>query len=169
MVIHFQKTLPEALQDIQFTGECKEFVVHEPETRASHSSVFIDHYGHAKWDVVDTLNARYGSQLSLPIDLIHWLHYEENDEVAYFLSEAGSNALHNSEFKAQFKFCIWFGRKGFVLGMEQKGKGFNAQLVYTKKSKENEGAAFRFYQNCQSTIFFDNPTNAKLVYLAFKI
>ncbi|MEK6900805.1 MAG: hypothetical protein AABX37_00505 [Nanoarchaeota archaeon] len=169
MVIHFQKTLPEALQDIQFTGECKEFVVHEAETVVRHSSVFIDHYGNAKWDVVDTLNARYGAQLPFLIDLLHWLHYEENDEVAYFLSEAGSNALHNSEFKAPFKFCIWFGRKGFVLGMEQKGKGFDAHRVVKENIKENEGAAFEFYGKCQSTIFFDDPLNAKQVYLAFMI
>ncbi len=164
MALSFHTTLQEALSAIQFTGGYKEFIVHDKESLADHSSVLIDRYGNAKWDVIDTLNATYGSQLPFPIDLTHWLHHEEHDEVAYFLCEAGSNALHNSEFKSPSHFAIWFGKKGFIIAVAQKGEGFNAKEIHSTKRKEIEGAAFLFYETCTQTVFFDDSTDARCVY-----
>ena len=55
-----------------------------------------------------------------------------------------------------------------MLGVEQKGTGFNAQEVHDKNLKENEGAAFNFFRKCQSSVFFDNAQDARMVLMEFR-
>ena len=81
------------------------------------------------------------------------------------MNEAGSNTLNHSQFKAPSHFHLWMGKKGFVIGIEQQGKGFNAQKINQEKIKEGEGAAFEFFRKCKGTIFFDEPKKARVVYL----
>ncbi len=170
MTIHFKKNLQQALDTISFTGEHQQFVVHAEEIHRDESTEdVITKYGKTKWELVDTLNAKYASQLREKFDLYNWLDFNENDEVSYFLSECGSNTLNYSQFKAPHAFHIWFGNKGFVLGVEQKGTGFNAQEVHDKNVKENEGAAFNFFRKCQSSVFFDNAQDAKMVLMEFRL
>ncbi len=165
MVLHFQKTLKEALQEISFR-EYQEFksyhgfVIHDKEEAARHNNEFISKYGDAKWAIVDMLNKKFANNF----DLINWLHYNENDELAYFLNEAGSNSLSHSEFKAPYKFHLWTGNEGFVVGIEQKGKGFDAQEVNEKFIMDNEGAAFDFFRRCRGQVFFDNCCDARVIY-----
>ena len=59
---------------------------------------------------------------------------------------------------------MWLGKKGFVIGISQKGEGFSAVEVDDKKIKTNEGAAFDFFRNCKGEIFFDNPQQVRMVY-----
>jgi len=170
MVLHFTKSLQEALEEISFDTEYSEFVVHEHEEvldKEKHVG-FLERYGEAKWGVVDLLNSRYSNKLRDTFDLYNWLHYNTNDEVAYFLSEVGSNCLNYSSFKAPHKFHVWLGKKGFVIGISQKGEGFSALQVEEKKIKENEGAAFEFFRRCRSEIFFDDATCARMVYMKWK-
>jgi len=61
------------------------------------------------------------------------------------------------------------GRKGFVIGIEQQGKGFNAEKVHKEKIKEGEGAAFEFYRKCKGRVFFDEPKKARMVYLEVRV
>ncbi len=174
MVIQFNQTLPAALQEIEFT-EHQEWIVHEKEEERTYpiSDELVGKYGGFKWAIVDLLNQKYNStlnekfNLALPgkFDLYNWINKNQEDEVAYFLNEAGSNCLNHSEFKAPYKSHLWLGRKGFVIGLEQKGKGFDAEAVHQQKIKENEGAAFEFFRNCNSKIFFDNPENARVVFM----
>jgi len=167
MVLHFQRTLPEALKKIEFeanhSGHYQEIIVHEKEELSSDDN--LPAYGDAKWKIVDLLNEKFSSVLKEPFDLYNWLNYNENDELAYFLNEAGSNCLNYSEFKMPHKFHLWMGKKGFVVGIEQKGKGFNAEEVHNSRIKDGEGAAFDFYRKAKSKIFFDNGKNARVVYL----
>ncbi len=167
MVIHFHHTLQNSLTEIQFTGKQQQFIVHDKEeVRLAHNSdKIISLYGNAKWAVVDTLNEQYSHLLSSPIDLYNWLHYNEHDEVSYFLNEAGSNTLNYSEYRIPAKFQLWQGKRGFVLAIEQKGKGFNALEIDFKRIKDNDGAAFEFFRQCKSIIFFDDPSNARVVYI----
>ena len=105
MSLNFSKTLPQALQEIELI-EHHQFSVHPvAEPCRDHDSMqnkqIIKRYGSAKWAVVDHLNAHYGPQEHLPgkkFDLGHWLKFNEDDEVAWFLNEAGSNTLHYSQF-----------------------------------------------------------------------
>jgi len=163
MALSFQHTLPQALENIQFFGEQTIIPIHPHQKERTEET--ITHYGQAKWAIVDKLNERYSSVLNTEFNLHHWLHYNEYDEVAYFLNEAGSNTLIHSQFKAPSHFHLWLGKKGFVIGIEQRGKGFNAEKINTEKKKKNEGAAFEFYRKCKGRVFFDDSVNARRVYL----
>lgn len=163
MTLSFQHTLSQALEHIEFTGEQTTFPIHNhPQERTKET---IMHYGKAKWAVVDMLNKEYSTILNTEFNLYHWLHYNEHDEVAYFLNEAGSNALHHSEFKAPSHFHLWMGKKGFVIGIEQQGKGFDAERIDKEKIKNGDGAAFEFFRKCKGTVFFDDSSNARVAYI----
>ena len=170
MVLSFTKTLAEALETIGFSNEYHELPVYEAEEVRTHiiSDVGIEKYGAFKWVIIDILNEKDGALLFNKFDLHNWLDKNKDDEVAYFLNEAGSNSLNYSEFLAPSKFHLWLGKKGFVIGIEQKGKGFNAVKVNEKKLKENQGGAFGFFRECRSAVFFDSPEDAKAVYLEVK-
>lgn len=170
MVIHFTKTLPEALEQIDFSGEGFEILLYPHEEIRSHviSDEVIANYGYAKWAIVDALNEKYGALLFNKFDLYNWLEKNKDDEVAYFLNEAGSNSLNYAEFLAPWKFHLWFGKKGFIIAIEQKGKGFNALKVHDGGIKENKGGAFAFFRGCKGNVFFDNAKEARIVYLEVK-
>ena len=169
MVISFSTTLHEALTQIDFITY-QDFTIHPHQELRTDETLNL--YGKAKWDIIDQLNEKYsaivGSKVSSKFDLYHWLAENQEDEVAYFLNEAGSNCLSHSEYLAPWKFHLWLGKKGFIIGIEQQGVGFNARAVETKKIKTNEGAAFDFFRSCNSLIFFDQPESAKVVYFAMK-
>ena len=158
MVISFSVNLLEVLMIIKCNrGRRSLFLDKDAQRR-------IELYGNAKWAIVDLLNEKYSFRFAAPIDLYHWLYFQEHDEVAYFLNEAGSNVLNYGENKLPSAFHLWLGEKGFIIGIEQEGKGFNAIQIDELHLKENEGAGFEFFRNCHATIFFDNPQNANVIY-----
>jgi hypothetical protein len=161
MTLHFDKNVHQALDKIEFF-DYHEIIVHEKEEERTHlnSCQIIETYGKAKWQIVDLLNQQYNTKF----DLYNWLNKDKSDEVAYFLNESGSNCLNYSEFKSPTKFHLWLGKNGFIIGIEQNGKGFNAEEVYQKKIKENEGNGFQFFANCKSKVFFNNSNDAKIVF-----
>jgi len=165
MVLNFEYSLTQALQNIQAQGY-QEMIVHEKEVaRDIYSSCeIVEKYGIAKHQLVELINQRYNTTF----DQMNWINQNTDDEVAYFLNEAGSNVLSYSEFKAPFKFHLWFGLKGFIIGMEQKGKGFKAQEIHQQKLKENQGAAFDFFRSCKNKVFFDDPNQVKTVFFEFR-
>ena len=162
MSLHFQRTIQQALQNIgQHTYH--QLLISEEKRAADNFPGLIEHYGKKKWEIVDLLNEKYSQVLQDKFDLYNWLNFDENDEVAYFLNEAGSNAINYSDHKIPYKFHLWLGEKGFIIGVEQLGRGFNAVEINKKRSKENEGAAFDFFRKCKSSIFFDDPEEARMV------
>tara|TARA_B100000315_G_C14517573_1_gene559917 strand:+ start:845 stop:1372 length:528 start_codon:yes stop_codon:yes gene_type:complete len=173
MVIHFNKTLQQALTNINFQ-EYHELAVHQEEHQVCPiaDKKIIDLYGEQMWAVVDLINNKLTNEgknsqvFNGKFDLYNWINHQP-DEVAYFLSETGSNCINFSEFKAPAKFHLWLGRKGFVIGVEQKGMSFDAEKVNNHRIKDNEGAAFEFYRNCRSSIFFDNHQETRIVYLEY--
>jgi len=166
MVLNFTKILQQALENIDFT-EHHEFTVYDLAKERTHlnSDEVIELYGNTKWKVVDILNEKY----SVKFDLHNWLYKNKNDEVAYFINEVGSNSLSYSQFKAPYRFHLWLGKKGFILGIEQKGQGFNAQHIHENRIQQNEGAAFNFFRECKSKIFFDDPQNVRVVFMHCKL
>ena len=154
MVIKLDTDLNEELEKIGF-NEYNKIIINPEE------------YAESKWQIVEIINQNYSKVLKNKFDLYNWLYHNKNDEVAYFLNEAGSNALNYSEFKMPAKFHLWLGYKGFIIGIEQQGRGFNAAKIDQEKIRENEGAAFQFYRNCKSIVFFDNPKEARIVYLVY--
>jgi len=168
MVLNFQQNLSQALRNI-VSKDYQEFIVHgedEARNQINQNQIF-QKYGDYKWKIIDLLNENYALFLEEGFDLYNWLNFNPKDEVAYFLAEAGANAWHYSQYKAPYKYHLWLGEKGFILGIEQKGAGFQAQEVDEKRIKEGQGAAFRFFRTCKSQIFFDNPQDAKVVYLQY--
>lgn len=170
MVLHFTKDLKGALENIGFSGDYHELPVYGSEEIRTHlvSDAVIEQYGDAKWAIVDILNEKYGALLLNKFDLHNWLEKNQDDEVAYFLNEAGSNSLNYSEYLAPSRFQLWLGKKGFVIGIEQKGKGFNAVKVHDEKLKENQGGAFAFFRECLNAVFFDDAESVRTVYLEVK-
>lgn len=162
MVIDFEKKLQEALDLIE-KREYHQIEVHTLEKKRVDETISV--YGNAKWKIVDLLNQNYSKILTKEFDLYNWLIYKEDDEVAYFLNEAGSNTLNYSQFGAPSKFHLWIGENGFIIGIEQKGLGFNAVKINSERLKENQGAAFEFFRNCKNKIFFDNPTESRTVFM----
>ncbi len=164
MVLNFDYSLIQALQKIQTDGY-HEIIVHEKDTvRDIYSSCeIVERYGEAKHQIVELINQRYNTNF----DHFNWLNQNTADEVAYFFNEAGSNVLSYSEFKAPFKFHLWFGEKGFIIAIEQKGRGFNAEEVDQLRIKSGEGTAFEFFRKCRSKVFFDEGKKAKVVLMEF--
>lgn len=169
MVLDFSRSLQESLELIGAT-EGYEFPVYENEEIRTHliSDALIERYGHAKWAIVDLLNEKYGALLFNKFDLHNWLDKNKDDEVAYFLNEAGSNSLNYSEFLAPYKFHLWLGKNGFVIAIEQKGRGFNALKIDEERVKDNQGGAFTFFRDCKSIIFFDDAEEARILYLEYR-
>ena len=170
MVLDFTKTLSEALEHIGYSDEGYELPVYGAEEMKTHliSDEVIEKYGRAKWAVVDILNEKYGAILFNKFDLHNWLEKNKDDEVAYFLNEAGSNSLNYSQYLAPSYFHLWLGKNGFVIGIEQKGNGFNARNINENRIKEHQGGAFAFFRECKGTVFFDNSENAKVVFFELK-
>ena len=170
MAINFNQNLQEALAKIGFFGEHLQLPVCELEEARSHiiSDAVIEKYGHNKWAIVDILNEKYGEMMFNKFDLYNWLEKNKDDEVAYFLNEAGSNSLNYSEYLIPSYFHLWLGKNGFVIGIEQKGKGFNAAKINEEMLQENKGGGFTFFRQCRNKIFFDNATDARVVYLEVK-
>lgn len=166
MALNFQHSLQKSLEKIQLT-KYHHFLVHEDEEERNlhNSDELVSKYGDHKWAIVDLLNEKYNLFTQENFDLRNWVEEHEHDEVAYFLNEVGSNTLSHSEFKAPHKFHLWLGKKGFVVGIEQKGQGFNAEEVNEKRLKDNEGKAFEFFRSCKSRIFFDDKNNSRIVFM----
>ena len=169
MVIHFSNNLQQALENIQNFKQIRIPVYALDQVRSHQiSDEVIAKYGEAKWAVIDFLNEEYGEILLNKFNLHHWLEKNKEDEIAYFLNEAGSNSLNYSEYLAPSGFHLWLGKKGFVIGIEQKGKGFNAIEVDTRRTQVNQGGGFAFFRECRNKIFFDNAMDAKIVYFEVK-
>src|SRR3989344_8558054 len=101
------------------------------------------------WQAIDLLNKKYCHRLSKPFGLYNSVNHNQNDEAAYFLNEAYSNALSHSRC---LNIQLWLGENGFILGMEQEGQ-FNPQQVDRLGLKNNQGAGFAFFRSCSSKVF----------------
>jgi hypothetical protein len=88
MVICFDSFLPDFITIIK-DHTYQQFQVHtHHQERLEQDKEILQKYHDAKWVIVDLINQHY--YLPEPINLYNWLHHNQNDEVAYFLSEAGS-------------------------------------------------------------------------------
>ncbi|MBT3814480.1 hypothetical protein HOE37_03000 [Candidatus Woesearchaeota archaeon] len=166
MTLHFTHNLQEAQSNIQAEGY-HEIIVHDKEEPKDYmnSCDIVEKYGNAKHEIVELINQVYNKSFNHH----NWINKNLEDEVAYFINEVGSNSLNHSEFKAPHKFHVWFGKQGFIVAVEQLGKGFNAEDVHENKIKSNEGRAFEFFNNCKSKIFFDDSKEAKIVFMEHEI
>ena len=151
MPLDFQQSLPEAFSNIGF--------------QEHHS---FAEYGQAQWSIIDVVNDRYNTILKDKFDLYHWLWYHEEDELAYFLIEAGSNAFHGDQNQVGQKvptFHLWLGSRGFIVGVQQE-KAFPALELFSQRT-ETGGSAF--FQRAKRVIFFDNPSKTKTVYFLYPL
>lgn len=153
MAITIFRTLEQAKNDIKAYSYARF-------SFSSENALLLEEYGKAKWAIVDMLNEHYSRNLNHQFDLYNWLYYNEGDEVAYFLNEAGANAWNHSELKKPFALHLWIGAEGFIIGVEQQGKGFNPKI-----EKGKAGGGFGFFEKCKSVIFFNNPQDARMVLL----
>lgn len=161
MTIKFTTTLLGTLTQLEKITY-HQFIIHDKEELRTleNTDELLEKYADGKCWVIDTLNKRYNTNFNQE----NWLNYKE-DKVAWFVNETGSNCLNYSEFKIPAKFHLWLGDEGFVIGIEQLGKGFNSFEINKRIIKENKGAAFNFYRECKGVVFFDDKEEAKVVYL----
>lgn len=168
MAIDHTLNLSLALQQVGFSREpgeqrsAQDFPLHE--TEELRTDDVLNKYGEAKWAIIELLNNHYAQndvQNDVHYDLYNWLLENKEDEVAYFLNEGGSNCLTHSQYKAPSKFKVWLGKKGFVIGIEQKGNGFNVEKV----SRYTPGGFFNFFSHSNSVIFFDHLNEARTVFM----
>jgi len=162
MVLDFDTKLDEAKAEIAFSGEKAEFLVSDMHVPNS-LEVIETRYSKALLGVVELVNERYKTKLKEPFNLYNWVEHNSSDELAYFLSETGSNCLNYAETKSPHKLTVYLGSKGFIVAVSQQGRGFNARDILTRKVKQNEGAGFSFFDRCSSVVFFDDPLNARVV------
>lgn len=170
MVLNFQKKLTEALQEIQHSGEAQKFPLSPEQKKRTlkNSDELISRYAEAKEKIVELLNKEYAEERK-PFALENWLLKKEEDEVAYFLNEAGANVLFHSAQKIPAQFQLWLGKRGFVIGIEQQGGGFHVEKALQKaallQQKNRGGRGFAFFQKCKATVFFDDAKEARIVFM----
>ena len=169
MVLDFERKLTDSLESIGHSGEEHEFLVHDEDLHEVNPqcSMLLSRYSDALHGVVEHVNNRFSTVLDGSFDLLNWIKHNHHDELAYFLSETGNNCLNHSQNKAPHKLKLYLGSKGFVVAVEQEGKGFDAKVVDSSGFYQNEGAAFDFYRNCQSVVFFDDFLDSKVVFMEF--
>lgn len=119
------------------------------------------HFQPVLWNVLDLLNERYWQQLPFLFDHYNWVNHNLQDEVAYFLNEAASNAFNYSELKIPAAFQLWMGKRGFVLGVSQFGQPFNANAI-------KPGGGFAFFSRCRCAIFLDDFCRARTIYAMYR-
>ncbi|MAG72951.1 hypothetical protein CL620_01440 [archaeon] len=163
MVLNFDLNLKQAKKEIKYS-EQREFIIYENEEVRTYetSDEWLEKFAAAQHAIVDLLNKKY----KLNIDLQNWVKGDTTDEVSSFLNEASSNCFANAQYKCVWKMVLYLGDKGFILGVFQKGKGFNAKEINTSKKKENVGKGFDFYRECKNVIFFDDPKDATTLFFS---
>lgn len=166
MVIDFEKTLRQSQDRIEMEGDSAEFIVFDIGNPCSLEETEI-RYGKALWTVIEIINKKYQDRLDFEFNLYNWIEHNSSDELSYFLNEASSNSINYSEFKSVWKLIVYFGKKGFIVGVLQQGKDFDAEKIFFDKVKSNEGAGFLFYEECSNTVFFDNSKTAKSIYFEY--
>ena len=168
MVLDFRYSLKESQKAIGFKEDVAEFIIFDSQ-KLLVPEVIDAKFSKALWTVVELLNKRYANKLDSEFNLYNWIENNPKDEVAYFLNEASSNCMNYAEFKAVFKIKVYFGEKGFTIGITQQGESFCAQEIHEMDVKSNEGAGFTFYEECSSKIFFDDAQKTRTVYFEYLI
>lgn len=93
-----------------------------------------------------------------------------------FIFETYVNATMYSSYGFISQMDLWLG-KSFIIGISQKGEGYDALYIDSHKIRHKRGevvekgegsGAFDFYRTCKHEVFFDDPKNAKSVYLKFE-
>ena len=174
MVIAFHKSLNNALIEIGFQ-EGRDFyrqyeiypfqdVINPNSSERFEKS---KEYRQKRDELLREINQGLAHKFQRRFDMSHWFT-GENDDLANFLAEAGSNAFTYSEYHAPHQLGLWLSDISFVVSVEQLGKGFNANKINNTRQKSNAGAGFELYRNCASEIFFDNPEVSKKVYMQFR-
>jgi len=168
MGLHLSYTLEKALAEIGATKK-QHFLIHEEEEPRllENTDIILEKYAQAKRELIEMVNI-LGKKKGFSTDLQNWILENEEDEIAYFLNEAGANCLAHAEWKAPKEFHLWTGKKGFILGVEQSGKSFSAKNCFQESRKKilqsSGGKGFAFFKDCRSAIFFDNPKEARTIF-----
>ncbi|MFC1801759.1 hypothetical protein ACFLZB_04830, partial [Nanoarchaeota archaeon] len=80
-----------------------------------------------------------------------------------------ANAAWYSQFQFIYGLSLWTGESGFVLGVEQKGNGYDAVTINEKRiTSHGDGIGGGFFNLCRDNpqeFFFDNPSDARIVYM----
>ncbi len=158
MVVDFSYCLERGLDRILFI-EKLEFILSS-----------LDSYTDAKRFIVDSIADLYGDRLvedglRRP-DLYNWLFERFDDEVSYFVVEAGANVIHHARLRDAM-VRVYFGQKGFIVEFEQANDFFNAELVVSQRIMTHKGGGFLFFNGCRGIVFFDNSTLVRCVYYAY--
>ena len=165
MVLVFDKTLDDALKEIGFSeseGVYLEQVIYDGEVHVRElipikRRQITKRVGRS--EEVWSRFARYG-QASNCLACEHLFD---------FFNHAYSNIFERSQYGRTYKDHYWFGKRGFVIGIEQKGRGFDAVQIDSKRTKNGHGHGFDHYRSCPYPIFFDNSRDARVIYVQYDL
>ena len=177
MVIKFSKTLGEALQEIGYGGELKntiEYILHNEEKKIQdmskdYKSKLVQRFYRevlGKNLIPELVNENYGHLLKEP--LVMPPHSHDCNNPFTFLWERYNDSILYGEYGMPSRFNMWLGQESFILGLEQKGKGFNVIKINKRKPRKRGGTGFKDLRETRHDIFFDNPEDARAVYLQYK-
>ena len=173
MVIKIGKTLDESLKGIGFSGpngEHLKFPLHEvAESLYRQSSEYqrnlVQKYLEVvEGDIPNTLKRRFRDRPKMFRSRFGGFC----DDITYFFAETYFNVAFYGDYHFPSMIQAWVGESSFVLSVGQKGNGFDAEMVNQTRRKQNAGGAFNFFRSCESEIFFDNPNNARIVFMEYK-
>ncbi|MBS3176563.1 hypothetical protein J4457_04975 [Candidatus Woesearchaeota archaeon] len=176
MTIVLEKLLTQALEDIGF-GNGGEHVIYQlhleevnlrempPPYQAQLKNRAFDLMMN---EIPGRLNRKFEGQLIRPFGA---RELDGKDPSLYkILFETYCNATFWSEYHSPFSMRLWTGESGFIVAVAQLGQGFNAIDIDRSKKIQNAGCGFDMFRTQQGyEVFFDNPVDARTVYVMHRM
>ena len=173
MVIQIGKTLDDSLKGIGFSGSNGGhliFPLHKLakslyEQSSDYQEDLVQKYLEAvEGEIPNTLKRRFQDKP----EMFRSRFGGFCDDITYFFAETYFNVAFYGDYHFPSMIQAWIGESSFVLSVGQEGNGFDAEMVNQTRKIQNAGGAFNFFRSCESEIFFDNPNNARTVFMGYK-
>ena len=179
MTLILEKILEDALRVIDYdpnSGVHRKYPLHQEEVSISEKPKdYRDHLfpylselilarGRENGEIQDTINNALGTNFGQRGNC------QQDCTLYAILFEAHASIAMHGDYNFPSKIELWIGKAGFIVGVQQKGRGFNAdEISRTGKHREGGGSGFKTYKELGYDVFFDNPTDARTVYIMRKI
>ncbi|HLC58661.1 MAG TPA: hypothetical protein VJI68_02275 [Candidatus Nanoarchaeia archaeon] len=180
MVLAYDLTLEKALDEIGFVAGKSYSVDYDvffnnARKLPGDKNKSIDSFSQSKseqllFDLDRFFNYRFFNTIPYstdPLFLYTMLSGNKKREIPLFMSETIFNAIDHGEYTSVHHLELRLTTKGTVIGVCQLGNGFNAVNIDARRIFKNLGGGFTAYRKISSSVFFDDPLNARGVYLKY--
>ncbi len=179
MVINWNKNLEETLTEIKGTTNdlpvyiSMQFTTKDTKTLDTFRNGYIE-CNKLQNKIFEMINSIYCTTGKKRFEYKPLQEIQEDDysyDLNMFLHEASDNIIRYSENEIPKAFHLWTAEKGFVIGVEQEGNGFNAKKINESRicDEDSKGRGFEFFRNSKQEILFDNPIDTRIVYMKYVI